>query len=320
MLTQLRNWILRSLDINLPLIKLLKGPSLESLSTELLSQIEHGDSAPASKEDSSDVTPFTIADVEGIQVLSPWLIRGRGDAEAPVRLICFHSMGVGASLFTNFLLHPPEECDILAVQSPGRENRIAEPVATNIEQLADQIVTQLAPLFDRPVVIWGHSLGGIVAWEVIHRLRERENCQPVHFVVSGTAAPHLMHKWHTREDMLRAMVADNSPEYLASLARYADPEFFKSILPLMRRDFPLFMSYRFRALAPLECPITAFAAGPDDNMVFPEEVEEWSQHTEGGFELIEVEGDHWFLNRNRDLIVAKLASIAAKLVSYACSK
>ncbi len=36
MLTQLRNWILRALDVNLPLIKLLKGPSLETLATELL--------------------------------------------------------------------------------------------------------------------------------------------------------------------------------------------------------------------------------------------------------------------------------------------
>src|SRR5262249_41416685 len=40
MLTQLRNWILRSLEVNLPLIKLLKGPSLESLAVELLGQLD----------------------------------------------------------------------------------------------------------------------------------------------------------------------------------------------------------------------------------------------------------------------------------------
>ena len=32
--------------------------------------------------------------------------------------------------------------------------------------------------------------------------------------------------------MLKAMVADNSPEYLISLSRYVDdPEFIKAILP-----------------------------------------------------------------------------------------
>ena len=111
--------------------------------------------------------------MEGVQVLNPWLIRGRGDPDAPFRLICFHSMGVGASLFTKFLLNPPDDYDILAVQTPGRENRMAEPVVESVDELVDQIVPQLLPLFDRPVVIWGHSFGGIVAWEVIRRLRER---------------------------------------------------------------------------------------------------------------------------------------------------
>ena len=44
-------------------------------------------------------------------------------------------MGVGASLFTNFLLNPPDDYDILAVQTPGRENRMAEPVAESVDQL-----------------------------------------------------------------------------------------------------------------------------------------------------------------------------------------
>ena len=48
-------------------------------------------------------------------------------------------------------------------------------------------------------------------------------------------------------------------------------------------------------------------------MVYPDEIREWSQHTVGGFELIEVDGDHWFLNRNRELITATLQEIAAKV-------
>ena len=108
-------------------------------------------------------------------MLSPWLFRGSGDADAPRRLICFHSMGVGASLFTRFLLNPPEGYDVLAVQTPGRENRQAEPVVESVDALVDQIVPHLLPLLDRAVVVWGHSYGGIVAYEVIRRLRQRHN-------------------------------------------------------------------------------------------------------------------------------------------------
>jgi surfactin synthase thioesterase subunit len=298
----------------LPMIKLLRGPSIATLSAELLAQMESGAAdAAVTKDASQGSATFALAELDGVHVLSPWLIRGRGPADAPYRLICFHSMGVGASLFTNFLLHPPADYDILAVQTPGRENRMAEPVAESVTALVEQIVPHLLPLLDRPIVIWGHSFGGIVASEVIRRLRERNHYEPVHFVVTGTVAPHLIHLWQKREVMLKAMVADNSPEYLVSLSRYVeDPEFLKTIIPLMRRDYPLLTSYRFQPISPLHCPITAFAARQDD-MVYTDEIREWSRHTDGGFQLIEVDGDHWFLNRNRERITAAFHAIAVTL-------
>ena len=134
-------------------------------------------------------------------------------------------------------------------------------------------------------------------------------------MVTGTVAPHLIHLWQKREVMLKAMVADNSPEYLISLSRYVDDaEFLKAVIPLMRRDWPLMKDYRFQPAPPLPCPITAFAARQDD-MVYTDEIREWSQHTNGGFELIEVDGDHWFLNRNRELITAAFREIGARFRS-----
>lgn len=314
MLTDLQIWIARVLDITLPLIKLLKGPSIANLAADLLTQLDSAATSSNAGPAKTAGTPadFSLAELEGVELLNPWLIRGCGDADAPVRLVCFHSMGVGASLFTRFLLHPPEHCDILAVQTPGRENRNSEPVAESVDQLASRIADQLLPLLDRPVVMWGHSFGGIVAREVIRRLRDHHGIDPVHFLVSGTVAPHLVHLWQKREIMLKAMVADNSPEYLVSLSRYVDDaEFLKSILPLMRRDYPLLTGYRFQETAPLSCPITAFAARQDD-MVYTEEIREWGRHTRNRFELVEVDGDHWFLNRHRDLITTFLGDIAAR--------
>src|SRR5262249_10735514 len=195
---------------------------------------------------------------------------------------------------------------------PGRGNRQSEPVVESVDQLADQIAPQIAPLFDRPVVVWGHSFGGVVAWEVLRRLRDRYDHAPVHLVVSGTVAPHLIPVWQKREVMLKAMVADNGPEYLVSLSRYVDDaEFLKALLPGLRRDYPLLKSCRARPVAPQRVLITAFAARQDD-MVYTDEVREWARHTTGGFELIEVDGDHWFLNRNRALITETLRGIAAQ--------
>jgi NADPH:quinone reductase-like Zn-dependent oxidoreductase/surfactin synthase thioesterase subunit/NADP-dependent 3-hydroxy acid dehydrogenase YdfG len=313
MLTQLRNWALRSLDVNLPLIKLLKGPSITDLAAELLGQLDGGGRAGGEAAPSPGQASFSLADLEGVRVLSPWLIRGSGSADSPCRLVCFHSMGVGASLFTSFLLHPPQGYDVLAVQTPGRENRSAEPVAESFDVLADQIVPQVLPLFDRPVVIWGHSFGGIVAAEVVRRLRDRHHREPAHLLVTGTIAPPLIHHWQTREVILKSLIADNSPEYLTSLSRYIDdPEFLKAILPGIRRDYHLLTSYRYEPMPPLSCPVTAYAAKQDD-VVYPDEVREWSRLSPDGFRLIEVDGDHWFLKRNHKQITETLNGVAATL-------
>jgi len=313
MLTDFQISIVRALEVNVPLIKLLKGPSITSLSREVLDQMDRDgfDDLTSLRDATAVITEFTLADLDGVQVLSPWLIRGAGDSDAPVRLICFHSMGIGASLFTKFLIDPPTGYEVFALQTPGRENRMSEPSIADFDELTDQMVPILLPLFDRPVVIWGHSFGGIVAWEVIRKLRSRHRLIPNHFVVTGTAAPHLIHRWQNREVLLKSLVEANSPEYLMSLSRYVDnPELIKMILPGMRRDMPLLQSFHFEKNAILECPITAFAARQDD-FVYLDEILEWRGHTAGDFSLVEVDGDHWFLDRNRELIIATLQDIAA---------
>jgi surfactin synthase thioesterase subunit len=83
------------------------------------------------------------------------------------------------------------------------------------------------------------------------------------------------------------------------------------IIYLMRSDWPLLKNFRFLPNSPMHCPITAFSARQDD-MVYTDEIGAWAQHTTGRFELIEVDGDHWFLNRNRGRILATLQEIAAK--------
>jgi surfactin synthase thioesterase subunit len=150
-----------------------------------------------------------------------------------------------------------------------------------------------------------------VAGEVIRRLH-RHHREPIHFVVSGTLPFHLITLLQKRETLLKSMIADNSPEYLISLSRYVDDaEFIKSIMPLMRRDYPILKNYRFEPMPAFKCPITAIAARQDD-MVYADEIAEWSRHTQSEFNLMEVDGDHWFLNRNREVIVTRFQEIAAR--------
>ena len=104
----------------------------------------------------------------------------------------------------------------------------------------------------------------------------------------------------------KALGAENNAEYLLSLSRYVeDAEFIRSILPIMRKDTPLMMNYRYEPEAPFDFPIVAYGARQDD-MVYLDEISPWANLTAARFELHEVAGDHWFLNKNRLAIVAQL--------------
>jgi acyl transferase domain-containing protein/NADPH:quinone reductase-like Zn-dependent oxidoreductase/surfactin synthase thioesterase subunit len=308
MLNQLRNWILRNLSINLPLIKLLKGPSLDELSAMLLQQFGGGavKTGGATSETSPASASFALLEDSNMTAVSPWLIRGNSDPDANVRLFCFHSMGVGASLYTRFLMDPPAGYDIFAIQTPGRENRAHEPALDTVDGLVAEIVRELTPWLDKPFVVWGHSFGGIVAYEVLKQLRREQKQAPLSLLITGTVAPELIRIWQHREVMLKALVAENNAEYLLSLSRYVeDAEFIRSILPIMRKDTPLLMNYRYQPEERFHFPILAFGARQDD-MVYLDEISPWANQTTARFELREVAGDHWFLNKNRLEIVAQL--------------
>jgi surfactin synthase thioesterase subunit len=108
---------------------------------------------------------------------------------------------------------------------------------------------------------------------------------------------------------LRVLVEENRAEYLTSLSRYIeDPEFIERILPVMRKDMPLLKSYKYKEQDSLDVPITVWAANQDD-VVYPDEVSQWSQHTNKEFQFYEVDGDHWFLNSNKDRISEVLRQI-----------
>ncbi|MDB6171653.1 MAG: Oxidoreductase, short chain dehydrogenase/reductase family [Chthoniobacteraceae bacterium] len=311
-LTQLQLWIVRSLDVNYPIMKLLKGQRIDALAADLLAITSSPEPGLPPANSVTAIEGDALTQETTWEIVSPWIVRARGAETAPMRMICFHSMGVGASLFTHFLLHPPPNVEILAIQLPGRENRHAEPPPDQFSKVIDGLVEALEPWLDKPFCFWGHSFGGIVAWEVARRVRRDHGLEPFHFVVSGTIAPHLVPVWQKRDVLSRAMLNDNPIEYLISLARFVeDPEFLNRILPLMRADYPLLMTYQHTPDVPLSCGLTAFSALQDD-FVYPDETAQWRAYTQNKFVFHTVDGDHWFLNRNRELISAKLARICSE--------
>ncbi|MFJ9213860.1 amino acid adenylation domain-containing protein [Streptomyces sp. NPDC102264] len=118
------------------------------------------------------------------------LLRVLKRAENPrARIFCVAGMGGTTGGNVPLIRHLPDDVELVGIQLPGREARAGEPAATDMMALADQAVAALSGRMDIPFVLYGHSQGAWLCWEIAHRLAHRPKVPPVALVVACALPP-----------------------------------------------------------------------------------------------------------------------------------
>ncbi|UCL84740.1 alpha/beta fold hydrolase [Pseudomonas sp. HS-18] len=213
-----------------------------------------------------------------------------------LRLFCLPYSGASAMLYARWKRQLPEWIEVCPVELPGRGRRFAEGLQTDLRALASQLADEIAARLDLPYAIFGHSLGGLLAFELANALRERGLPLPQALFASAASAP-------SHRDSHRELAQEQSDAQLiermqrlggTSAAVFADAEMLALTLPVMRADFLLCGRYDYRRRAPLTCPIHVFGGKGDRLSV--ESLSAWQDETCAGFSLEMLEGGHFFIN------------------------
>jgi medium-chain acyl-[acyl-carrier-protein] hydrolase len=243
---------------------------------------------------------------------SAWLACVRPRPGARVRLVCFPHAGGGTLAFHAWPTHLPPEIEVHAVALPGRERRLREAPATDLRQLVRDLAPAVAVLADRPLALWGHSLGALLAFEVARSWQAHGGPAPRHVFVSGCRAPHVP----ASEPPLHALPEDAFVAGIQAMggtppAVWQHADLRQLVLPALRADFTLAETYRYAPGPPLDCSLSAFG-GDADPRAAPHDLQAWSQHTRRDFEWRLFRGGHFFLQSCPDLV---LGAVAARLTS-----
>lgn len=243
---------------------------------------------------------------------SPWWICPRPNAAAPLRLWCFPFAGGGAAVWFPWAAALGAAAEVCATRLPGRENRIGEAPLTRLEPIVAALTAEISARPQAPYALCGHSLGGLIAFEVARRLRDRRLPAPVAFIVSGMRAPHLppplplVHRLDTRD-----FVTHVEQRYGALPAEIrAAPEFLDLFLPPLRADMEVYETYAHADAAPLEIPVLAMG-GVNDHIVSHDDVLAWRQHTSGRFETAFFDGGHFFPQERLNEVTARVRRFLA---------
>ncbi|WP_329183067.1 thioesterase II family protein [Streptomyces sp. NBC_01428] len=218
-------------------------------------------------------------------------------------LLCVPFAGAGPSFF-----HPWRELSagrwrVTSVELPGRERRILDTPYRNVVEAAkgsiDDIVADLGE--GTSTVLFGHSLGAVLAYELAHLLTHR-GVHVERLVVSGSPGP-----WTQRE---RRATGLPDEEFLARVEEFAGfrhealdhPEMRELILPVLQADCEMHENYVPSTDTPLAVPVCSLR-GAWDGLVTAAEARQWQDATTAGFTYAEFPGDHMYLvDHGRDIL------------------
>ncbi|WP_280317464.1 thioesterase II family protein [Nocardia wallacei] len=240
-----------------------------------------------------------------------WLREFRTEARPRAVLVCFPPGGGSASAFRP-LAQRMDGITVVAVQYPGRQDRLGEPMIDDIGAMAAEVARELTTLAQPAgLALFGHSMGATVAFETARRL-EAAGRDLIRLFVSGRIAPSAPYPGRLHDAPDADLIAElerlaNDPASVAVLR--TEPGLADLVLPAVRNDYRAVETYALAPGEPLRCTISALL-GDADPTVTPEQAGQWRDHTTGEFELATFPGRHFYLDEK----VAEVADyIAARL-------
>lgn len=234
-----------------------------------------------------------------------WLER-KVNGTPRLRMFCLPYAGGGARYFREWASRLDANVEVCAIRLPGRERRWSEPPLRRVDQATEILIEVLRPYLDLSFVVFGHSMGAILAYEVARGILAATGAEPLGLFVSGHRAPHLP----LRRRMLHQLPRDELIAEIRALKGTPDEVFQNAdlvdfVLPTLRSDLELVETYTKQGDSVLSCTVIAMG-GTADHDVSSDDLAGWRSVTTGPFKTILFEGDHFYLNDARTSFLLRL--------------
>ena len=224
------------------------------------------------------------------------------------KLFCIPYAGGGAdTTYIPWKKYLDFDITLVPVEYPGHGKRIAEPLSKNVEELVTDLYdTIIKPELNKcdDYMIYGHSMGTLVIYELLKIIQQNYAMLPHTIFLSGRYSPNINYE----KENVHLLSDDQLINNLIKLGGitpeiYNYPEIIDACLPIIRNDYKIIDEYNFSL--PLSCfdsNITYIYSDNDPYLSDREKVGDWQQFTNKKFSIIEVKGDHFFINTEKEFL------------------
>lgn len=191
---------------------------------------------------------------------------------------------------------------------PGRDRLSQEKVIDDLAELVDRICEDIYADFSqrkkvgiKEFATFGHSFGGVMSFIVSHELAERYGIIPHFSVISGSVAPCIQpqddrHLW-CDDRIMEKMRSDNGTP--ASILR--EPAIARRLVTALRTDYILRQQFLAYQNTKVTQPLWVVSAKKDEHVILESQFA-WKNHTYSSVEITEIEGGHFSVYENFDII------------------
>ncbi|MBM0105624.1 thioesterase [Steroidobacter sp. S1-65] len=221
-----------------------------------------------------------------------------------IALLCLPCGGASAAMYQRWRLRVPRWIEVIPIELPGRGARAGERFSTDFDALVEQLCLEHAPVLERPYALFGHSMGGLLAYGMASLLQLQQRPLPLVMFASASPGPSTDCWRFSGRDDDDALIRDlrhfgGAPEEV-----FACPEMLRAAIDALGADYGICNSFRYRGPARLPVPLRVLA-GRDDEIKL-QQLAAWREETLASFALHWFNGGHFYLRPHESALLRLL--------------
>ncbi|NUL01690.1 thioesterase [Streptomyces lunaelactis] len=235
-----------------------------------------------------------------------------------LRLFVFHHAGGSHLMYRDWPALFPADWDVRTPDAPGRGPLDNRAPLGDMGALVDHFLHELDAGLTGRFALFGHSLGGTVAYELTRRLLAEGRTPPVWLGLSARDTPRPAGTGRLRhllpDDALRRELIDMGGTPAAVLE---NRELWELFSPVIRGDLRLSETWSPEpARVPLPVPLSVFG-GTRDTAVPPEGLAGWSALTEHFLGQHVFDGGHFYFQDDPTVLAERITAEVGRALALA---
>lgn len=222
-----------------------------------------------------------------------------------LELLCLPYAGSSAIVYGSWKNQLHSDIALRMVEFSGRGRRYEEPLLDSVAGMVDDLYVQLQlEQQDRPYAFFGHSLGAILAYELVQRLIDENKRLPEHIFLSGQTAPHKKEQYRIDHEL-------DDPSFIKEILKlggtssevFENMELSKLFLPVIRNDIKAANTYQYVERNKINVQVSVLFGDNDPLSNDFSDYGEWNIHTSAKCNLLEFKGGHFFIHDHKEQVI-----------------